>query len=76
MSTATRGFASMSRDRLRQIAAKGGRNGHLMGKAHEFTTETAAIAGRKGGATVSKDRNHMIAIGRKGAKVRNGILGS
>jgi uncharacterized protein len=44
-----RGFASMSIEKRRQIASKGGRVAHEKGKAHEFTQEEAKIAGRKGG---------------------------
>jgi general stress protein YciG len=33
----------------RAIAAKGGRAAHQKGTAHEFTSEEARIAGRKGG---------------------------
>ncbi len=44
-----RGFASMSQDKQRQIASKGGRAAHQKGTAHEFTSEEARAAGRKGG---------------------------
>lgn len=44
-----RGFASMSREKQREIASKGGRMAHLKGTAHEWTTEEARAAGRKGG---------------------------
>lgn len=44
-----RGFASMSQDKQRQIASKGGRAAHAKGTAHEFTSEEARAAGRKGG---------------------------
>jgi general stress protein YciG len=33
----------------RAIAAKGGRAAHQKGTAHEFTSEEARVAGRKGG---------------------------
>jgi uncharacterized protein len=42
-----RGFASMDRQRQREIAALGGRSAHAIGKAHEFTTEEARAAGKK-----------------------------
>jgi general stress protein YciG len=61
-----RGFASMDRDRQRNIASKGGKAAHSSGKAHEFTAEQAREAGRKGGISVSRDKSHMAAIGRKG----------
>jgi uncharacterized protein len=40
----------------------GGRTAHEKGTAHKFTSEEV----RKGGATVSKDREHMAKLGRKG----------
>lgn len=65
-----RGFASMDPKKHQEIAAMGGVAAHRAGKAHEFTSEEAKIAGRKGGAVVSADRAHMAAIGRKGGQVR------
>jgi general stress protein YciG len=44
-----RGFAAMDPQAQRAIAAKGGRAAHQKGTAHEFTSEEARIAGRKGG---------------------------
>lgn len=44
-----RGFASMDPEKQREIAAKGGRAAHAKGTAHEFTSEEAREAGRKGG---------------------------
>ena len=44
-----RGFASMSPERQREIASKGGRAAHEKGTAHEWTSEEAREAGRKGG---------------------------
>ena len=45
----TRGFASMDREKQREIASKGGKAAHESGHAHEFTSEEAREAGRKGG---------------------------
>ena len=45
-----RGFSSMSPDKQREIASKGGKAAHQKGTAHEFTSEEARVAGRKGGA--------------------------
>jgi general stress protein YciG len=61
-----RGFASMSREKQREIASKGGHAAHAKGTAHEFSADEARAAGRKGGETVSRDRAHMAAIGRAG----------
>ena len=44
-----RGFAAMDPKRQREIASEGGKAAHLSGNAHEFTTEEARKAGRKGG---------------------------
>ena len=44
-----RGFASMSPEKQREIASKGGRAAHAKGTAHEWTSEEARNAGRKGG---------------------------
>ena len=44
-----RGFASMPQERQREIASLGGRAAHRDGTAHEFTSEEARAAGRKGG---------------------------
>ena len=47
--TSNRGFASMDIAKQREIASKGGKAAHEKGTAHEFTSEEAAAAGRKGG---------------------------
>jgi len=41
MITDKRGFASLSRDRRREIAQQGGQAAHRKGTAHEFTVEEA-----------------------------------
>ena len=69
--TSNRGFASMDRSRQREIASKGGRAAHQKGTAHEWTADEARVAGRKGGETVSRDREHMAAIGREGGGARS-----
>lgn len=61
-----RGFASMDRERQREIASKGGRAAHRKGTAHQWSADEAREAGRKGGTSVSRDREHMAAIGREG----------
>lgn len=70
--TSKRGFASMDEDKQREIASKGGHAAHEKGTAHEFTSEEAREAGRKGGETVSQDREHMAEIGREGGKHSHG----
>jgi uncharacterized protein len=44
-----RGFASMERNKQREIASKGGKAAHQQGSAHEWTSDEAREAGRKGG---------------------------
>ena len=68
-----RGFASMTPEKQKEIASKGGRAAHAQGRAHEFTSDEARNAGRKGGEAISRDRQHMARIGRAGghARVRN-----
>ncbi len=68
-----RGFAAMDLSRQREIASQGGKAAHAQGRAHQFTADEARAAGRKGGQSVSRDREHMAAIGREGglARVRN-----
>ncbi|MBC7792513.1 MAG: hypothetical protein H7Z43_02300 [Clostridia bacterium] len=63
-----RGFATMNSERQREIARKGGRAAHVKGTAHQFTSDEARAAGRKGGERVSQDRTHMAAIGRMGGR--------
>ena len=63
-----RGFAGMDEQKQREIASEGGKAAHEKGTAHEFTPEEAREAGKKGGETVSKDREHMADIGKKGGE--------
>ena len=63
-----RGFASMDLSKQREIASKGGKAAHAQGRAHEFTADEARNAGRRGGEVVSRDRDHMAAIGRAGGQ--------
>ncbi len=67
-----RGFAAMSPEKQREIARKGGKAAHEKGTAHEFTSDEARVAGRKGGEAVSRDRQHMAAIGREGGMSSHG----
>lgn len=47
--TSKRGFASMEGDKQRLIASKGGKAAHAKGTAHEWSSDEARAAGRKGG---------------------------
>ena len=71
--TSKRGFASMDPAKQKEIASKGGRAAHAKGSAHEFTSDEARVAGRKGGEAVSRDRAHMSAIGREGGHSRGRV---
>ena len=68
--TRKRGFGSMDPDRQKQIARQGGKAAHARGSAHEFTSDEARQAGRKGGVAVSQNRQHMAEIGRRGGEAR------
>jgi general stress protein YciG len=62
------GFASMPPERVAEIASRGGKEVHRLGRGHEFDHESAKVAGKKGGHVVSQDREHMAEIGRKGGR--------
>lgn len=68
---AKRGFGSMDPDKQAEIARKGGKSAHALGRAHEFTPEEARKAGSKGGKAVSADISHMAEIGRLGGLARS-----
>jgi general stress protein YciG len=51
-----RGFASMDRAKQREIASKGGKAAHQKGTAHEWTSDEAREAGRKGGMASHRRR--------------------
>jgi general stress protein YciG len=70
-----RGFASMSPEKQREIASKGGKAAHAKGTAHEFDSSEARDAGRKGGLAVSRNREHMARIGRRGGEARGAARG-
>ena len=51
-----RGFAAMKPKLASEISSMGGRAAHAAGKAHRYTKEEAAAAGRKGGFATAKRR--------------------
>jgi uncharacterized protein len=55
-----RGFASMDRAKQREIASKGGKAAHQKGTAHEWTSEEARDAGRKGGIASHRRRREAL----------------
>lgn len=54
-----RGFASMDEGKQREIARKGGKAAHKAGTAHEFSSEEASEAGRKGGLASGRRRAEL-----------------
>lgn len=66
--TSNRGFAAMDPEKQKVIASEGGRAAHRQGVAHEWSSEEARAAGRKGGQMVSRNREHMSEIGRRGGQ--------
>ena len=56
MAKEDRGFASLDRNKQREIASKGGKAAHQKGTAHEWTSEEAREAGRKGGMASHRRR--------------------
>jgi len=74
--TSNRGFASMDPARQREIASEGGRAAHEKGTAHEFTSEEAREAGRKGGMARSQNRMRAQASGGFGSSSNNSGAGS
>ena len=79
-----RGFASMSSEKQREIASKGGRAAHVKGTAHEWTPDEARSAGRKGaqasrygrGGTAAPDQltpdNSQTAVSAESPSARHG----
>ena len=60
MAKEDRGFASMDRAKQREIASKGGKAAHQKGTAHEWTSEEARDAGRKGGIASHQRRREAM----------------
>jgi general stress protein YciG len=58
-----RGFASMDRGKQRDIASKGGKAAHQKGTAHEWTSEEAREAGRKGGMASHRRKQEQAPAG-------------
>ena len=53
----------MDRAKQREIASKGGKAAHQKGTAHEWTSDEARDAGRKGGLASHKRRREQMATG-------------
>ena len=67
-----RGFALLAPEDLRELARQGGTTSQANGTANRWTSESARVAGRMGGRTISRDREHMRTIGRKGGTGKKG----
>ncbi|MGN6366862.1 MAG: KGG domain-containing protein [Phycisphaerae bacterium] len=68
-----RGFASMDKEKQRQIASKGGRAAHEKGTAHEFNSHEASMAAKKGherGTAHEFTAEEARIAGRKGGLAR------
>jgi general stress protein YciG len=58
-----RGFAAMDPKLVAELAKRGGKAAHRAGTAHQFTSDEARVAGRKGGmATHAKRRGREPGI--------------
>jgi len=66
-----RGFASMNKDKQREIARKGGIAAHARGTAHEWNTREAQDAGRKGGSMSRGGRGRQAPVPEGDGKVES-----
>ena len=74
MAKEDRGFASMDRAKQREIASKGGKAAHAKGTAHEWTSEEAREAGRKGGMASHRRRKQMMEGDQGGSQADSGDM--
>lgn len=63
MAKEDRGFASMDRGKQREIASKGGKAAHQKGTAHQWTSDEAREAGRKGGMASHRRKQEQMSDG-------------
>ena len=56
------GFASMTQEKQRETASKGGVAAHKKGTAHEWTADEARSAGRKGGQVSRGGRGRVSSV--------------
>ena len=75
MAKEDRGFASMDRSKQKEIASKGGKAAHQKGTAHEWTSDEAREAGRKGGLASHRKRRERLAAGEGGSESRSESMG-
>lgn len=65
---ARRGFATLDPARVREIASKGGKAAHAAGTAHQFTSDEARVAGRRGGQASNARRRQRAIEATTGVK--------
>jgi hypothetical protein len=56
-----KGFAAMTQEKRKEIASMGGKAAHAQGVGHQWTRETAALAGKKGGTAKHANRASQAA---------------
>jgi general stress protein YciG len=61
----------MDRAKQREIASKGGKAAHQKGTAHEWTSEEAREAGRKGGMASHRRRGELTGSQDSGESAQN-----
>lgn len=71
-----RGFAAMDPKKVAEIASKGGKAAHAAGTAHQFTSEEAREAGKKGGSAAHVRRgrgphSETIAVAEKAGEAKS-----
>jgi len=57
-----RGFAAMNSEKQREIARKGGRAAHEQGVAHEWSSQEAREAGKKGGQSRGRSSHNGLPL--------------
>lgn len=62
----------MDRAKQREIASKGGKAAHQKGTAHEWTSEEARDAGRKGGIASHRRRREQMGTGGSSTNTADG----
>jgi len=67
-----RGFAALSPEERKEMARKGGIQAHKLGVAHEFTSDEARAAGRKGGS-ISRGGRGKVTGGNAAPNVDNPV---
>jgi general stress protein YciG len=63
----------MDRAKQREIASKGGKAAHQKGTAHEWTSEEAREAGRKGGMASHRRRQETMEIPGEGTQSQGSL---